>query len=112
MLWAGLVQAIHSARISPSAAAWNISTAVLPGLDGTSATPHSAATSARCWGLARSRWALSRLVSAAFLAVPLLLWFRPWQYRLSVALDCANHLAAVVRSATLIPQVCATRSGV
>ena len=27
--------------------------------------------------------------------VPLLLWFRPWQYRLSVAGDCANHWAAV-----------------
>ena len=26
-----------------------------------------------------------RLISAAFLAVPLLDWFRPWQYRLSVA---------------------------
>ncbi len=53
-----------------------------------------------------------RLMSAAFLAVPLLLWFRPWQYRLSVAFDVANHFAAVVRSATLMPQVCATRSGV
>jgi hypothetical protein len=30
-----LVQAIHSALISPSAAAWNISTAVLPGWCGT-----------------------------------------------------------------------------
>jgi hypothetical protein len=47
---AGLVQAIHSALISPSAAAWNISTAVLPGFSGTEGTPHSAATSARCWG--------------------------------------------------------------
>src|SRR4051812_49809004 len=58
---AGLVQAIHSALISPSAAAWNISTAVRPGLSGTDGTPHSAATSARCCGLARSRCADSRL---------------------------------------------------
>jgi hypothetical protein len=28
-------------------------------------------------------------MSAAFLAVPLLLWFRPWQYRLSVGLRAA-----------------------
>ena len=61
MLCAGLVQAIHSARISPSAAAWNISTAVLPGLLGTSATPHRAATSARWVALPGSRCALSRL---------------------------------------------------
>ncbi|MNE47190.1 hypothetical protein D3C80_1415760 [compost metagenome] len=114
MLCAGLVQAIHRALISPSAAAWNISTAVLPGRAGMSCTPQSAAISARCSGLARSRWALSRLampptsrppmalgwpvsdsgpapglpiwpvarcrlIRAAFLAVPLLLWFRPWQ---------------------------------
>ncbi len=147
MLCAGLVQAIHSARISPSAAAWNISTAVLPGRAGTSATPHSAATSARCAGLARSRCALSRLarpptsrppmalgwpvsengpapglpicavarcrlMRVAFLAVPLVLWFRPWQYRLSVARDVANHRAAVARSASEIPHTALTRSGV
>ncbi len=58
---AGFVHAIHNSLISPSAAASNISTAVLPGTAGTSATPHSAATSARCAGLARSRWADSRL---------------------------------------------------
>ena len=34
------MQAIHSALISPSAAAWNISTAVLPGRSGTEGTPH------------------------------------------------------------------------
>ena len=144
---AGLVQAIQSTLISPSAAAWNISTAVLPGFSGTLGTPHSAATSARCAGLARSRWALSRLampptsrppmalgwpvsengpapglpicavarcrlISAAFLAVPLLDWFRPWQYRLSVAAEVANILAAASRSSLLMPQVWATSSGV
>ncbi len=57
---AGFVHAIHSSRISPSAAASNISMAVLPGAAGTSSTPHSAATSARCAGLDRSRCADSR----------------------------------------------------
>ncbi len=111
---AGLVQAIQSALIWPSAAAWNISTAVVPGRSGTTGRPHSAATSARCAGLARSRcaesrlampptsrppialgwpvsekgpapglpiWPLARcrLIRAAFLAVPLVDWFRPWQ---------------------------------
>jgi hypothetical protein len=52
------------------------------------------------------------LISAAFLAVPLLDWFRPWQYRLSVAGEVANHRAAVSRSSLAMPQVCATRSGV
>ena len=160
MLCAGLVQAIHRAFISPSAAAWNISTAVLPGFSGTVrprwSRPHRAATSARCAGLAKSRWALSklakpptsrppmalgwpvsengpapglpiwpqarcRLISAAFLAVPLLDWFRPWQYRLSVAgrgrevspaPAPANSRVACSRSALLIPQVAATASGV
>ncbi len=128
---AGLVQAIHRALICPSAAASNISTAVRPGWAGTSATPHSAATSARCCALARSRWpdsklampptsrppmalgwpvsdrgpapgrpiccvARCRLISAAFLAVPLLDWFRPWQYRLSVGARSA--LAPMMRS--------------
>ena len=123
---AGLVQAIHNALISPSAAASNISTAVLPGLDGTSAMPHKLATSWRCAGLAMSRCALiklakpptsrppmalgcpvrengpapalpicpvakCKLIKAAFLAVPLLDWFRPWQYKLKVA--CALLLA-------------------
>ena len=113
-LCAGLVQRIHSALIWPSAAAWNISTAVSPGFSGTESTPHKAATSARCTGLAKSRCALSRfampptsrppmalgcpvrlngpapglpiwpqarcrLMSAAFLAVPLVDWFKPWQ---------------------------------
>ena len=155
MLCAGLVQAIHSALISPSAAAWNISTAVRPGRAGTSLNPHSAATSARCAGLARSRWADSRFAmpptsrppmaldwpvsdsgpapglpicpvarcrctSAAFLAVPLLLWFRPWQYRLSVGArgrpvppsHPANQRVAVSRSWGLTPHSSATRSGV
>ena len=51
-------------------------------------------------------------MSAAFLAVPLADWFRPWQYRLSVAGDCANRRAAVSRSSLEMPQTCATRSGV
>ena len=59
--WAGLVQAIQSALISPAAAASNISTAVLPGRAGTSATFQRAATSARCAALPRSRCADSRL---------------------------------------------------
>ena len=157
MLCAGLVQAIHRALIWPSAAAWNMSTAVLPGWLGTSGTPHRAATSARCCGLARSRWALSklarpptsrppmalgwpvsengpapglpicpvarcRLMSAVFLAVPLLDWFRPWQYRLSVAARLlepvpvsppkANQRAACSRSSLRTPQIWATASGV
>jgi hypothetical protein len=59
-----------------------------------------------------------RLISAAFLAVPLLDWFRPWQYRLSVVRAGgwpsmpANQRAAVNRSSLAMPQVCATRSGV
>jgi hypothetical protein len=145
--WAGLVQAMYRARISPSAAAWNISTAVLPGFSGTEGTPHSAATSARCAGLARSRCALSRLarpptsrppmalgwpvsekgpaparpicplarcrlMSAAFFAVPLDDWFRPWQYRLSVAAEVANRRAASNRSSFEMPHTCATLSGV
>ena len=144
---AGLVQAIHNALISPSAAASNISTADLPGLPGTSSTPHSAATSARCSALPMSRWPLiklampptsrppmalgwpvrengpapglpiwpvakCRLISAAFFAVPLLDWFRPWQYKLSVAFDVANILAAVNKSSFLMPHVSATMSGV
>ena len=127
MDWAGLVHAIHSARTSPSAAAWNISTALLPGFEGTAdsppSSPHSAATSARWRGLPRSRWALSRLarpptsrppialgwpvsengpapglpicpvarcrlINAVFLSVPLLLWFKPWQYSDRVGLRC------------------------
>ena len=157
-LCAGLVQAIHKALIWPSAAASNISSADLPGSAGTASTPHSWATSARCCGLAMSRWALSRLdrpptsrppialgwpvkdkgpapglpiwpvarcrlISAALLAVPLLLWFSPWQYRLSVgrrslwlpgasAPPQASHWAARYRSASARPQTWATRSGV
>ena len=49
---------------------------------------------------------------AAFLAVPLLDWFRPWQYRLSVAAEVANIRAAASKSSLRMPQVCATRSGV
>ena len=45
--WAGFVQAIHSILISPSAAASNISTAVLPGFLGTSSMPQRSATSWR-----------------------------------------------------------------
>ena len=119
---AGLVQAIHNALISPSAAASNISTAVLPGFAGTSAMPHNLATSWRCAGFAMSRCALiklakpptsrppmalgcpvkengpapalpicpvakCKLINAAFLAVPLLDWFKPWQYKLKVACE-------------------------
>ncbi|MNT49097.1 hypothetical protein D3C72_1859250 [compost metagenome] len=61
-----------------------------------------------------------RLISAAFLAVPLLLWFNPWQYRLSVgprpgnapSPPSANQRAACSRSCTVRPQSRATRSGV
>ena len=60
------------------------------------------------WPVARCR-----LISAAFLAVPLLDWFRPWQYRLSVAGDVANQLGrACNRSSLRMPQICATSSGV
>ncbi|MCY1374374.1 hypothetical protein D9M69_617130 [compost metagenome] len=52
------------------------------------------------------------MIRVAFLAVPLLLWFRPWQYRLSVAGEVANHFAAVNRSSLFRPQTCATCSGV
>ena len=52
---AGFVQAIHSALTSPRAAAWNSSTAVLPGWSGIASTPHSAATSSRCAALPGSR---------------------------------------------------------
>ena len=58
------------------------------------------------WAVARCR-----LISDAFLAVPLLDWFSPWQYRLRVPADVANSLAAVSRSSLRMPQVCATRSG-
>ena len=122
---AGLVQAIHSALICRRPRP-GTSPPVAAGF-GTEGTPHSAATSARCCGLASSRWADSRLarpptrppialgcpvsengpapgrpiwpvarcrlISAAFLAVPLLDWFSPWQYRLSVAGEVANHCA-------------------
>jgi hypothetical protein len=46
------------------------------------------------------------------LAVPLDDWFRPWQYRLKVAGEVANSFAARNRSSFLMPQTCATRSGV
>ena len=142
---AGFVQAIHRALILPSATASNRSTAVLPGASGTRGTPHSAATSARCWALDRSRCALSRLampptsrppialgcpvsengpapglpiwpvarcrlISAVFLAVPLLLWFRPWQYRDRVG-PRANQRAAWTRSASGTPHSLAVSLG-
>ena len=47
-------------KIWPVRTASNISTAVLPGVAGTSSTPHSRATSARCSGFAMSRCADSR----------------------------------------------------
>jgi hypothetical protein len=50
------------------------------------------------WPVARCR-----LISAAFLSVPLALWFRPWQYRLRVAGLSPNQRAAVRRSASLRP---------
>ena len=144
---AGFVQTSHSAFTWPSAAASNSSTAVRPGLAGTSGTPQRAATSARCCGLAKSRCALiklampptsrppmalgwpvkekgpapglpicavakCRLIKAAFLALPLLDWFRPWQYKLSVAGEVANQRAAVCKSSVRMPQICATCSGV
>ena len=59
------------------------------------------------WPVARCR-----LISAAFLAVPLLDWFSPWQYRLRVAAEVANSRAPSSRSSLPMPQVCATFSGV
>ncbi len=59
------------------------------------------------WPVARCR-----LISAAFLAVPLVDWFSPWQYRLSVAPEVANIRAAANKSCTGRPQTCATTSGV
>jgi hypothetical protein len=61
--WAGLVQTIQSARISPSAAASNISTAVRPG-PGSAGTPQSAAISARWAGSEGSRCPPSRVAMA------------------------------------------------
>jgi threonine/homoserine efflux transporter RhtA len=49
------------------------------------------------WPVARCR-----LISAAFLAVPLLDWFRPWQYRLSVAGEVANHARGAVNQVFLL----------
>ena len=43
-----------------------------------------------------------RLISAAFLAVPLLLWFRPWQYRLSAGPLVANQRAACTIAALML----------
>jgi hypothetical protein len=54
----------------------------------------------------------SRSAKSQVLAVPLLDWFRPWQYRLSVAAEVANKRAAVSKSSLLMPQVCDTSSGV
>ena len=66
------------------------------------------------WPVARCR-----LTSAAFLAVPLVDWFRPWQYRLSVGWrgpppsgTPANQRAAVNSASRGTPQVRATCSGV
>ena len=44
-----------------------------------------------------------RLMRAVFLAVPALLWFRPWQYRLRLAGAVANHSAACQMSASGTP---------
>ena len=63
-------------------------------------------------GLPIWRVAKCKLISAAFLAVPLLDWFKPWQYKLSVAWDVANNLAAANKSSFLMPHVSATMSGV
>jgi hypothetical protein len=52
------------------------------------------------------------LISVAFLAVPEDDWFRPWQYRLSVAAEVAKSRAVSSRSALSMPQICATLSGV
>ena len=57
MLTAGLVHMIQIAFSVPASRAPNISVAVRPGLAGTCSTPHSAATSRRWSGLARSRCA-------------------------------------------------------
>ena len=58
---AGLVQAIQMALISPLLTASNISIAVFPGAAGTSSTPQNLAISARCSGLAKSRWPDNKL---------------------------------------------------
>ena len=49
-------------------------------------------------GLPICALAKCRLIKAAFLAVPLLLWFRPWQYKLRVAGEVANQRAACSKS--------------
>ncbi|CAM3853276.1 hypothetical protein BOFL111202_26385 [Bordetella flabilis] len=55
--------------------------------------------------VARCRW-----ISAAFLAVPLLDWFRPMVYSDSVAGERANQRAACTMSAAGTPQTsCAAR---
>ena len=146
MEWAGLVQAIQIALISPAFTASNISTAVLPAFSGTVSTPHSLAISARCSALDRSRcpdirlampptsrppmalgWPVSengpapglpiwpvarcRLMRAAFLSVPWIDWFKPMQYMDKLG-PAPNHLAAVIISASLMPQMSATIFGV
>ena len=58
---AGLVQAIHTALISPLSSALNRSTALRPGSAGTESMPHSRATSARSSAAVMSRWPGSRL---------------------------------------------------
>ncbi len=144
---AGLVQAIHSALISPRAAASKSSTAVLPDASGSVSTAHRRAISARCSALAGSRWpgssvamppasrppmalgwpvnekgpaparpicavARCRLISAVFLAVPRLLWFRPMQYSDSVDGERAKSRAASSSCSSLMPQVLAAQAGV
>ena len=59
-----------------------------------------------------------RLISAAFFAVPLVLWLRPWQYSESVGLreptaasTLANQRAAWTRSASAMPHRRATSFG-
>ena len=58
---AGFVQTIQIALSFSVRNASNMGMALRPGFSGTEWTPHNLATSARCSGLARSRWADSKL---------------------------------------------------
>ena len=52
-----------------------------------------------------------KLISAAFLSVPWMLWFKPMQYMLKLG-PLPNHLAAWIISASRMPQISATIFGV
>ena len=59
------------------------------------------------WPVARCR-----LISAAFLSVPEVDWFSPWQYSDSAAPASPNHRAACTRSRSAMPQIPAAVDGV